>query len=86
MVLTIPYPDSLPDALRTSRSAFEQEARMAMAMALFNRGRITSGQAAMMAGCERVDFLTQTAASSSAMAMPQPDEIASDVAHLQRVE
>ena len=59
---------------------------MAMAMALFNRGRITSGQAAMMAGCERVDFLTQTAASNSAMAMPLPEDIASDAAHLQRVD
>jgi hypothetical protein len=27
MNLTIPYPDSLPDALRLSRAEFEQEAR-----------------------------------------------------------
>jgi len=79
MVLTIPYPDSLPDALRTSREAFEQEARLAMAMTLFNRGRVTSGQAAMMAGCERVDFLTQTAVFGCGAAMPHVDDLAEDL-------
>jgi predicted HTH domain antitoxin len=78
MNLTIPYPDSLPDALRLSRAEFEQEARMAMAVALFAKGRITSGQAAALAGCERVDFLRQTAALRIEAAMPDPDELAAD--------
>ncbi|MFM2091265.1 MAG: hypothetical protein RLZZ127_1754 [Planctomycetota bacterium] len=78
MHLTIPYPDSLPDALRLSRAEFEQEARMSMAMALFAKGRLTSGQAADLAGCERVDFLMQTAAARIDTAMPDPDELGAE--------
>ena len=35
MQLVVEYPDVLPDALRVSRLEFEREARMAMAVKLF---------------------------------------------------
>jgi predicted HTH domain antitoxin len=37
--------------------AFEQEARTALAMKLYELGRVTSGQAAALAGISRVEFL-----------------------------
>ena len=54
---TFSYPDSLPALANQSPEAFEAEARMAMAMKLYELGRLTSGQAAEMAGVSRVDFL-----------------------------
>ena len=51
------YPESLPALANLSPDAFEAEARMAMATKLYELGRLTSGQAALMAGVSRVDFL-----------------------------
>ena len=49
MQLIVEYPDVLPDALQVSRLEFEQEARMAMAVKLFELGRLTSGLASQLA-------------------------------------
>ncbi len=76
--LTIPYPDTLPDALRMSRNEFEQEARLLLAARLFEERKITSGQAAEMAGIARVDFLVKTGSLGLSAVMPSPDEIAED--------
>jgi predicted HTH domain antitoxin len=54
---TFSYPESLPTLANKSPAAFEAEARLAMAMKLYELGRVTSGQAAGMAGVSRVDFL-----------------------------
>jgi predicted HTH domain antitoxin len=56
---TFAYPDSLLALLNQSAETFEGEARTAMAMKLFELGRLTSGQAATIAGMSRVDFLLQ---------------------------
>lgn len=76
--LTIPYPDSLPSALRMSRQEFEQEARLLLAARLFEERKITSGQAAEMAGMERSVFLRKTASLGLTAAMPSAEEIAED--------
>ena len=46
MELTVEYPESFPDMLQESRSEFEREAKLAMAMKLFEMKRLSSGQAA----------------------------------------
>jgi len=56
-LLTIPYPDTLPDDLNLSRQEFEGEARLALAAKWYEMGRLSSAQAAQMAGLERVPFL-----------------------------
>lgn len=76
--LTIPYPDTLPSALRMSKKEFEQEARLLLAARLFEERKITSGQAADMAGLSRSDFILKTGALGLAAAMPDADEIAED--------
>ena len=43
--LSIQYNDSILAALNTSRVAFEGEARKALAVKMFEIGRLTSGQA-----------------------------------------
>ncbi len=55
--LHIPYPESLPGSLHVTDGEFEREARMAMAVKLFDTGRLTSGQAAEIADMPRVHFL-----------------------------
>ncbi len=57
MQLVIEYPQLLPDALQQTRSDFEQEAKMAMAVKLFEMKRLSSGVAAKLAGVDRVTFL-----------------------------
>lgn len=45
--------------ISVSPEAFEEEAKMAMAIKLFELGRLTTGQAAALAGIPRVAFLLQ---------------------------
>jgi predicted HTH domain antitoxin len=53
----IEYPQNLPDLLQMTKQAFEDEARMAMAVKLFELKRLSSGMASELAGCSRVSFL-----------------------------
>ncbi|HEY1716867.1 MAG TPA: UPF0175 family protein [Verrucomicrobiae bacterium] len=55
--LQIEYPESWPAAAGSSAERFEDEARMALATKLFEVGRLTSGQAAQLAGVSRAAFL-----------------------------
>lgn len=58
-ILQVEYPDNVTAALNMDRETFEQDARMAMAVKLYEMGRMTSGQAAILAGKNRVAFLLE---------------------------
>jgi len=58
-VIAIPYPEALLAVLNLSPDDFEQEAKMALAVKLFEVGRLTSGQAARLAGVPRGTFLLE---------------------------
>ncbi len=58
-MIEIEYPDSIPAVLNQSHEVFEQEARFALAVKLFEMGRLTSGQAAGLAKVPRVKFLLE---------------------------
>jgi len=55
--IEIEYPETLPALLNLSPEAFEKEAKIALAVKLYEMGRLTSGQAANLAGLSRVAFL-----------------------------
>ncbi len=55
--LNIQYPTNLPDVLQMTKQAFEDEAKMAMAVKLFELKRLSSGMAASLVGCSRTEFL-----------------------------
>lgn len=55
--LSVEYPETIPAMSNVSPECFEAEARLAMAMKLYEIGRLTSGQAAVLAGIPRVTFL-----------------------------
>ncbi len=55
--LIIKYPHNFPDAIGQSKEEFEQEAKWAMAVKLFEMKRLSSGMAATLLGVDRVTFL-----------------------------
>ena len=55
--LTIEYADELLFALGVSDREFSEEAKLLLAAKLYEMGRISSGQAARLAGKSRVEFL-----------------------------
>ncbi len=81
MEMTIQYPETLPDALRQTRAEFEREAKMAMAIKLFEMGRISSGVAASLAGLDRVAFLLKLHEYGVSMVQGDEDELQEDLAN-----
>ena len=55
--LNIQYPQIWLDALQVTQDSFEEEAKMAMAVKLFEMKRLSSGMAAKLVGIPRVLFL-----------------------------
>ena len=51
--ITLKYPDSWLMPIATDASHFARDAKMAAAVKLFEMGKITSGQAAQLAGMGR---------------------------------
>lgn len=55
--ITIEYTDDLLYRLGTSREKFSDEAKILLAAKLYELGRLSSGEAAQLAGKGRVEFL-----------------------------
>jgi predicted HTH domain antitoxin len=55
--LSIKYPETVLATLNLSTDDFEKEAKLALAVKLFELGRLTSGQAAQLAEVSRFAFL-----------------------------
>ncbi|MCB0197492.1 MAG: UPF0175 family protein [Anaerolineae bacterium] len=81
MQFTIDYPETLPDALQQTPAQFEQEAKMAMAVKLFEMKRISSGVAAKLVGIDRVAFLHMLHQYGVAMIDLEEEEMLSDLAN-----
>ncbi len=55
--IKIYYPKTMPDALNETPEEFEQEAKIAMAVKLYEMKKLSSGMAASLLGMERATFL-----------------------------
>lgn len=77
--LTIDYPEELPDALHESREQFEKEAKLAMAIKLFEMKKISSGTAASLVNMDRVSFLLLLHHYNVAMISETAHEIETDL-------
>ncbi len=77
--LTIDYPETFPDLLQKSREQFEREAKMAMAVKLFEMKRLSSGMAASMLCIDRVSFLVGLHRYGVAAINLEEDELMEDL-------
>lgn len=82
--LTVQYPGTLPEALNMSRSEFEREAKLAMAVKLFETSKLSSGQAAELAGIPRVYFLYELSRFGVSPIQLEPGELEEDIANAER--
>jgi predicted HTH domain antitoxin len=78
---TIEYPDRLPDDLNLSRQQFEGEARLALAAKMYEMGRVSSAQAAQIAGLDRVRFLFALERLGVSFINLDEDELSQEFAH-----
>ncbi|MBI4023586.1 MAG: UPF0175 family protein [Verrucomicrobia bacterium] len=82
--LKVEYPETLPDSLHMSRSEFEHEARLAMAVKLFETGKLSSGQAAELSGISRAHFLHELGRFGVSSIQLEPGELEEDVKNARR--
>ena len=79
--LTIPYSDELLLSLKASPERFEAEARLLLAVKLYELNRISTGMAAQLAGMGRVAFMFELEKYGLSPIGVEPDELESDLAN-----
>ena len=79
--LTIPYPADLLLSLKLSPKQFENDARLLLAIKLYELGRVTTGRAAHIAGMDRVPFMFELAKFELSPIGVDPDELEGDLAN-----
>lgn len=77
--INIQYQPSLLDAIQKNRAEFEQEAKLAMAVKLFEMKKLSSGMAAQLIGMDRVSFLLNLHRFDVAMIDLEENELLNDV-------
>ena len=79
--LTIEYPPELLWALQQEPEEFESEARMLLAVKLYEAGKLSTGLAARLAGVPRITFLFLLGRYGLSPFGESPDELEEDLAH-----
>jgi predicted HTH domain antitoxin len=77
--LTIEYGDDLLFRLGSSKDEFSVEAKFLLAAKLYELGRLSSGEAADLAGMGRVEFLFSLSKIGVPMSNLRPDDIEADL-------
>ncbi|MGB5062430.1 MAG: UPF0175 family protein [Candidatus Competibacter sp.] len=81
MLMQIPYSNYLPDILHQTPVEFEQQAKMAMAVKLYEMKKLSSGMAAELAGMDRIGFLLRLPDYGVPVIDLDEDELRSDIDH-----
>ncbi|UCC54185.1 MAG: UPF0175 family protein [Anaerolineaceae bacterium] len=79
--LTIEYPQELLWALQQEPEEFAEEARILLAVKLYETGKLSTGLAAQVAGVPRSAFFFLLAQYSLSPFGETPDELEEDLAH-----
>lgn len=79
--LEIQYPEELLLSLKKTPVEFEEEARLLLAIKLYEMGRISTGMAAKLAGMERVAFFFELSRFGLSPLGTTAEEIAQDWAN-----
>jgi predicted HTH domain antitoxin len=79
--LTIAYPEELLLSLKEEPAEFESEARLLLAVKLYEMGRISTGMAARLAGMGRVAFLFVLARFGLSPMGTEAEDLAGDMEH-----
>jgi len=82
--LTISYPGEILWALQQEPADFEREARVLLALKLFELGRLSTGLAANLAGVPRTAFYFLLGQHGLSPVGVEPEELAEDLAHARR--
>jgi predicted HTH domain antitoxin len=81
---TISYPPEVLWALQQEPEEFESEARLLLALKLYENGRLSSGLAAKLAGVPRVTFLFLLGQHGLSPFGEEPDELERDLDNARR--
>jgi predicted HTH domain antitoxin len=77
--LVIEYPETIPDTLKLTQEQFEEDAKWAIAVKLFEMKRISSGVAAQLVGTDRISFLLNLHRYDASMIDLDEEELLSDI-------
>lgn len=80
-MLKIPYSEDLLLSLKESPEEFEAEARLLLAIKLYELGRVSTGRAAEIAGMGRVEFIFSLGRFGLSPFGQTPEELAEDFAN-----
>ncbi len=79
--LVIPYSDDLLLALKETPEEFERQARLLLAVKLYELDKVSTGMAACLAGMGRVAFMFELGRFGLSPIGVEPDELAQDAAN-----
>ena len=77
--LTILYPEDLLLSLKQSPAEFEAQARLLLAVKLYEMHKVTTGMAARLAGISRIEFIFALNRFSISPIGVEPGELAEDL-------
>jgi predicted HTH domain antitoxin len=77
--ITIPYSDDLLLSMKKSPEEFKAEARLLLAIKLYELGRVSTGVAAELAGISRVAFIFELARFGLSPMGQTPDEVGGEL-------
>jgi predicted HTH domain antitoxin len=81
MQLLVEVPSNLPDAAQCTPQQFMHDAKLAMAIKLFEMKRLSSGMAALLIGMSRLEFLGELHRYGASVIDLDESELSQDIAN-----